>query len=159
MEGKQSFPYHRAVAPLVWVLFSLSLIELFAVHFFVALRWPLVGWPLTAVSALAAVWMVFWIRSFRRLPHELSSDGLTLRLGSTKRFDIPVDQIDGIVQGWESGALKAKDAINLAAIAYPNRCVVLREPVGRGKRRFFVRLDEPHAFDVVAMAEVGVTVS
>ncbi|MBD3728108.1 MAG: hypothetical protein IE933_00195 [Sphingomonadales bacterium] len=139
-------------------MFALSLVELFAVHFFIALRWPMIGWPLTILSAAAAVWMVFWIRSFRRLPHGLDRDGLTLRLGLLKGTRVDLAQIARVSRGWEQGAVKARDAINLAAISYPNRCIELAGPIRRGKSRIFIRLDEPEGFDS-AMLEAGIPVA
>lgn len=143
---------------MMWVLFALSLIELVVVHFFVALKWPLIGWPLTIVSAIAAIWLVVWIRSFQRLPHRLDDEGLLLRLGNLKSVRVDIADITRIARGWESGATNAKDAINLVGIAYPNRCIELAKPIEKGRRRVFIRLDHPDKFDT-ALTEAGVTVS
>ncbi|MEM7664679.1 MAG: hypothetical protein AAF250_02380 [Pseudomonadota bacterium] len=143
---------------MMWVLFALSLVELAVVHFFVALKWPWIGWPLTIISAIAAIWLVVWIRSFQKLPHRLDDEGLLLRLGNLKSVRVGVADIARIARGWESGATNAKDAINLAGIAYPNRCVELVEPIEKGRRRVFIRLDHPDEFDT-ALTEAGVTVA
>ena len=147
MKDAQEFAYNQGIAPMVWALFALSLIELVVVHLFVALRWPVVGWPLTIVSAIGAVWILFWIRSLRTKPHRISGTQLTLRLGNLKTVELDTRGIKRVLGSWEPGAIKAKDAINLAAIAHPNRCLELAEPLAKGKGRVFVRLDDPEAFD------------
>ena len=155
MTDRREFPYHEGVAPMMWVLFALSLIELLAVHFFVALKWPWIGWPLTILSAIGAVWLVYWILSFRRLPHALEGETLMLRLGTLKAVKLQLSDIAGVSMHWEDGATTARDAINLAGIAYPNRCVELREPIRKGRKRVFVRFDRPAEFDHALELAIG----
>ena len=114
---------------MMWVIFALSLIELIVVHLFVALKWPLIGWTLTILSALSAIWLVFWILSFKRLPHQLRGDELTLRFGSMKRVALELGNIACVKTDWEQGALNQKTIINLAGIAHPNRCLELKQPI------------------------------
>lgn len=132
---------------MVWVLFVLSLIELVVVHFLVALKWPMIGWTLTIISALGAVWLVRWILSFKRLPHELGDEGLTLHLGSLMSVDLDFDNIASIQTSFEPGALEKKGKLNLAFIAHPNRCFELKQPIMKDKARVYVRFDDPAAFD------------
>ena len=155
--ARTTFDYHRGVAPMMWVIFALTLIELIAVHLFVTLTWPWIGWPLTILSVIISVWMVFWIRSFPRLPHVLDADGLLLRLGRLKSVTVELSNIARVVRGWEDGATTAKNGINLAGIAYPNRCIELASPTGKGKSRVFVRLDAPDAFDA-ALGDAGIAI-
>ncbi len=139
---------------MMWVLFALSLIELVVVHLFVALNWPVIGWTLTIISALGAIWLVSWILSMKRLPHELVGDALTLRLGSMKSLTLPLANIAHVKTGWEQGALDQKGIINLAAIAHPNRCLELKDPIEKGKSRVFLRFDDAASFDA-AMKDQG----
>ncbi len=132
---------------MMWVMFALSLLELIAVHFFVAIKWPYVGWPLTIISAIGAIGILVWIRSFRKKPHRLADGQLTLNFGSLKSVTLDLANIARIKRGWEQGALEKKGHINLAGIAFPNRCIELVEPLEKGKTRVFVRLDDPGAFD------------
>ncbi len=142
---------------MMWVLFALSLIELAAVHIFVALKWPWIGWPLTILSAAGAAAILLWIRSFRTRPHVLSADRLHLRFGSLKAIDLDLSNIERVTRGWEQGALDGRGIVNLAGIAYPDRCILLNEPIGKGRARVFVRLDQPEAFDQ-ALEERGIGV-
>lgn len=137
---------------MMWVFFALSLIELVVVHLFVALKWPVIGWTLTIVSALGAIWLVFWIRSFRTMPHRLEQDRLILHLGSLKTVSVELPNIARITRTFEQGALDKKGIINLAGIAYPNRCIELSEAMERGKTKVFIRLDDPAAFDAALEA-------
>ena len=132
---------------MMWVIFALSLIELIVVHLFVALKWPLIGWTLTILSALSAIWLVFWILSFKRLPHQLRGDELTLRFGSMKRVALELGNIACVKTDWEQGALNQKTIINLAGIAHPNRCLELKQPIEKGKVRIFARFDDALSFD------------
>lgn len=158
MNSGQDFAYDRGIAPMMWVLFALSLIELLAVHFFVALKWPWIGWPLSILSALGALWILVWIRSLKSLPHNLSGDLLTLRLGNLNRVEVDLSNVERVTGGWEQGATNSKGIINLAGIAYPNRCVELKEPVRGNKRRVFIKLDEPEGFDS-ALSARGIAIS
>ncbi|MEM6477208.1 MAG: hypothetical protein AAF687_13700 [Pseudomonadota bacterium] len=155
--ARVTFDYHRGVAPMLWVVFALSLIELIAVHLFVTLTWPWIGWPLTILSLIISVWMVIWIRSFPKLPHVLGADGLLLRLGRLKSVRVELSEIARVIRGWEDGATTAKNGINLAGIAYPNRCIELVSPIEKGKMRVFIRLDDPGAFDA-ALGDAGIAI-
>lgn len=137
---------------MMWVLFALALIELVAVHFFVALKWPLIGWTLTIISAIGVIWMFRWIRSFRARPHALDQDRLRLHFGNLKLIEIDLGNIASVTRGWEQGALDKKGIINFSGLAYPNRCIELAEPIERGKTRIFIRLDDPDAFDAALEA-------
>lgn len=158
MEGEQAFAYHRGMAPIMWVFLSLALIELGVVHLLVALRWPAIGWPLSILSAIGVVWIVLLIRSFARYPHRIEGDTLVLHLGNMRRIALALADISAVEASWESGGDKAADALKLSGIAYPNRCLLLAKDLPRGKRRVFVRLDDPQAFDAT-LAERGVPVS
>lgn len=147
MSGREEFHYNQGVAPMMWVLFALSIIELLAVHFFVALKWPYIGWPLTILSAIGALGILLWIRSFRLRPHVLEGDRLTLNFGNLKSVEIDLANIARVKRSLEPGALDQKGIINLAGIAYPNRAIELVEPLRRGRSRVFIRLDQPEAFD------------
>lgn len=132
---------------MMWVLFAIALIELVVVHLLVALKWPLAGWPLTIASALGALWILVWIGSFRSNPHVLNGDKLILSFGRFKSLEVSLNDIASVSSSWEQGALQKKDAINLAGIAFPNRCLELLKPARKNKSRVFIRLDEPADFD------------
>lgn len=142
---------------MMWVLFVLSLIELVVVHLFVALKWPLIGWTLTTISAIGAVWLVRWILSFKRLPHELRNGVLSLRLGNLKNVEVALENVSGVKSSWEQGAHDDRASLNLAPIAHPNRCLDLKNPVDRGKTRVFIRCDDAASFDL-AMRNHGFAV-
>ena len=130
-----------------WAIFFLSLIELAVVHIFVALKWPWIGWPLTIISAIGAVWLLVWIFSMKRTPHCLRDEQLVLRRGNMKTIVLELSNISNIRSSWEQGATDAKGTINLAGIAYPNRCFDLVAPIEKGKTQVFARFDDPQAFD------------
>ena len=137
---------------MMWVLFALSIIEMFVVHFFVALNWPYIGWPLTIISAVGVVGIFFWIRSFKARPHVIENGCLTIRLGNLKSVRLELSNIARVKRSLEPGALEQKNTINFAGIAYPNRAIELIEPVRSGRHRVFVRLDQPSEFDLALEA-------
>ncbi|BEV00131.1 hypothetical protein [Novosphingobium olei] len=154
-----TFPYHRSVAPMVWALFGLAVLEMLAVHLLVSLKWPALAWPLTILTFLSLVWLVGWIRSFARLPHRLDGDVLVLHMGSLRRIELRLDQIAGILRDWPAGTLGAPDVRKLVPVAYPNRIIEVAEGALAGKRRrFAIRLDDPSPFDA-AMTQHGIAVS
>lgn len=147
MIERQEFHYNQGVAPMMWVLFALSLLELVTVHFFVAFKWPHIGWPLTIVSAIGVVWILLWIRSFKTRPHCLDDDVLVLNLGRLKSVRVEVANIARVTGAFEPGALDQKGIINLAGIAHPNRGIELIAPLPKDRRRIFIRVDQPEEFD------------
>ena len=94
--GFATFSYHRAVAPMMWAFASLATIELVVVHLVVALRWPWIGWPLSALTLASLVWLVLWIRSFSKLPHRLEEHSLHLHAGTLRHVAIPLADIDSV---------------------------------------------------------------
>ena len=157
MTTREEFHYSQGVAPMMWVFFALSIIELVVVHIFVALKWPYIGWPLTIISAVGAVWILFGIRSFRQRPHTIDEDTLELNFGNMKSVRLDLANIAQVRSSLEQGALQKKDAINLAGIAYPNRSIELIEPIEKARSRVFIRLDEPAMFDAAIEAR-GLTI-
>lgn len=142
----------------MWVFFALALIELFAVHLLVATRWPAVGWPLSILSGCAVLWIALLIRSLPRRPHRIEGGSLVLNLGSQRSVTLDLTNIAAVEATWEAGGDKAADALRLSGIAHPNRCVLLAKELPRGKRRVFIRLDDPGAFDG-ALSARGVPLS
>lgn len=143
---------------MMWVFFALATIELFAVHLLVATRWPAVGWPLSIVSACGALWIALLIRSLPRRPHRIEGKKLALNFGSLHGVVLDLSDIAALEASWEAGGDTARDSLKLSGLAYPNRCLVLARPTPRGKRRVFIRLDDPQSFDAALEAR-GVPVS
>lgn len=155
--ARVTFANDRGVTPMLWVFSALAVIEMIVMHLFVALKWPWIGWPLTALSALSVGWLVLWIRSWRRLPHELEDDVLTLHMGSLRSVRLPLSHIAAVTPSMAD--LRAPGTRNLVPIAYPNRMIVLAAP-SAGRRpagRYAVRIDDAAAFDA-ALAAAGVSV-
>lgn len=146
---RQVFANHAGVTPMLWVLTGLATLETFAVHLFVALKWPWIGWPLTMLSAASVAWLVSWIRSWRRLPHTLADGVLTLHMGSLRQLAIRLCDIRLVSATVNDTIVKARTCRNLVPVAYPNRVIFLRTPLV-GKRQvdaIAIRLDDPAAFD------------
>jgi hypothetical protein len=138
---------------------SLALVELLVVHLVLAHKWPLVAWPLSLATTLVIGWNVLWIRSWRRLPHELHADRLRLHVGSLSRVEVPFATIM-LVHGRTDGELlKQRGVHNMVPMAHPNRVLELREalPGRRAARRIAIRVDDPAAFDD-AMQAAGIAV-
>ena len=158
--AEQHFRYDRTVAPMVWALVGLAVLEMLALHLFLVLRWPLLAWPLLLLSASSIWWLVRWIRSFKRLPHRLAAGMLELNQGNLRGVSLPLDNIEAILTSWEDGGHKAAGTRSLVPIAHPNRMALLRVPEAKGRvpaQRIAFRVDECGNFDR-ALAAAGVTV-
>ncbi len=154
-----TFANHRGVVPMLWAFFGLAVGEMLAVHLFLVLKWPMLAWPLTMLSALTLVWLVGWIRSWKRLPHRLADGMLVLHMGSLRRVAVPIARIARIVGQVDNAALSREGTRKLVVLAYPNRIVELTEPLSDRRQTcaLAIRLDDPAAFDR-GMADAGVTI-
>lgn len=145
-----TFGYHRAIAPMLYVLAALMTIEMVVVHALLAIWWPRIAVVLSAVSLLSLAWLVRLIRSFRHMPVLIGDGRLVMRVGTLRRIDVPLAAISGLrADGWSAADMKARGVANLAMIAFPNVVVDLNAPImtPRGARTAIAhRLDDPVAF-------------
>jgi hypothetical protein len=144
-----TFANHRGVVPMLWAFVVLASCELVGAHLLLGLWSAKVAWVASGLTLLTEIWLVRWVLSWKRLPHELSDDRLRLHMGSLRHIDVPLAAIAGISGAVPSALLKARDTCNLVPVAYPNRLIELRAPLTdrRGTRRIAVRVDDPAAFD------------
>lgn len=144
-----TFPNHRSVVPMLWAFASLAMCELLAMHLLLGLIWPSLAWPLTALTALSIIWLIGWIKSWQRLPHELYDDRLLLHMGSLRSIEIPLKLVKNIEHDFAGTSLKKKGVQNLVPIAFPNRLIRLnsRLPGRKAVDSIAIKLDEPDAFD------------
>ncbi len=143
-----TFAYHRAVAPMMWVLLALATLELAVVQLFVALWSPVVALALSAVSLAGIGWLLLALRSFRRLPVRLEADALLMRVGTLKSCRIPLNAIAGVRGEAPREEVRARTTANLALLAWPNTIIDLGVPLG-GRRTLTTvahRLDDPAQF-------------
>ena len=153
----QAFFYHRAVAPMMWVLVGLVSIELIVVHLLLA-HWSRIAASTLSVLTLGSIaWLIGVVRSFRRLPVLITPDTLVMRVGTLKSATVPLTQVAGLRQTWDGAAVKQRNVLNLALIAYPTVLVELRAP--RPGRRAVMALahrrDDPAAFAAALTRRTG----
>ena len=144
-----AFSYHRAVAPMLWVLLGLMVVETSVVHLLVALWSKRAALILSLLSLATIGWFIGFIRSFRHHPVRISADGLTWQVGNLRSLSIPWSQVAGLRDDWTLADLKAAGLFNGALIAHPNIVVALAPPAKAGRRtiRYLAhRLDDPAAF-------------
>lgn len=151
--NQQAFFYHRAVAPMMWVLVALATIELLVVHSLLAFWLPWLAIVLSAATVAGIVWLVLAIWSMKRLPVLLDDERVLMRAGRIKSLSIPLTDI-AAVRGEIPKVEIDRRTLNLALIAHPNVCLVLGEP-RPGKRRITQvvhRLDDSAAFTAALQA-------
>lgn len=150
----QAFFYHRAIAPMLWVFVALASVELVVVHLFLSHWVPTAALILSALTLASVAWLVRAILRFPRLPVLLAPDALVMRVGTLKALTIPLTDVAGLRDAWDAEALRSRDVLNLALIAYPNVVIDLRRPHGRRRPVMAIahRLDDPTAF-VAALAQ------
>lgn len=147
--GPMRFSCHRGIAPMMWVLFALILIEATVVHGLIALWSGRVALLLSAFSLASLIWVVRLIRWLKRLPVVLEDEWLDLRCGSLRSVKVPIAHIRGVSGTIDALSVKERTTLNLALIAYPNVSIDLTTPMVVGRRRIdrlMHRLDEPDAF-------------
>lgn len=147
------FFYHKAVAPLIWVLFALSTIELLVVHFLLSFWNIWAAYIATALTLVSMLWLVHFLLSMPKRPVLLTPDQLVMRVGTALQFSIDRSNISGLRESWSSDDLKVPGLANLGLLAYPNVIIDLKEPhVAKGmfgeKRTTAIahRLDNVSAF-------------
>jgi hypothetical protein len=150
-------PYHRSLAPMMWVFFGLACTELVVVHFLVALWDWRVALALSLVSVSGIVWLGMVIASFRQLPVIVGDHQVLMRAGRLRAVRIPLGEIAEIRMRWDPEEVKGRDVLNLALIAYPNVMLELRRPLAgrRAIRRVAHRFDDPAAFHGALAAAIG----
>lgn len=145
----QSFDCHRGIVPSLGFFVVLAVAELLVVHLVLSLTWPRAAWIVSGITLAGVIWLIAWVRSFRRCPHVLTDDSLVLRMGSLVSITVRRADIEHIEPVTSLAAVKAPGVRNLVPVAMPNRLVVLRRPIAdrRGTRAVAIRLDDPAAFD------------
>lgn len=148
MTDDLAFSYHRAVAPMMWVLVALSGMEILVVHGLVALWQPWVALVLSVVTLAGVAWLVLAIRSLKRLPVLLNGERVLMRAGTLKAISLPLASIAG-VRGEIARTQIDRRVLNCALIAHPNVVLVLDGPIRLGRREITAvahRLDDPGSF-------------
>ncbi|MHA6722813.1 hypothetical protein [Sphingomonas sp. RS2018] len=143
------FTYHRAIAPMMWVLVGLSLVELLVVHLFLAHWFPRAAMLLSVVTASGVIWLVVAIAGFARRPIEIDERGVLMRVGIIRQIYLPRSAIAGVRRAIAGDEHRSQTVLNLALIAYPNVIVDLTAPVEMRRRSIRAvahRLDDPAAF-------------
>jgi hypothetical protein len=148
-----SFAYHRAIAPMMWAIFALSVAEVAVVHLMLGFWYPRLALILTIISLAFVVWLGWAIASFKAMPVELGTETLLMPIGLITSIAVPIDTIADVVGEPSRDQINARGTADLAIIAHPNILVLLKTPLERGgwrKRRPVVaiahRLDDPAAF-------------
>jgi len=145
-----TFPYHRGLAPLLWVFAFIMAAELLVTHLLVSALWSgTAAFIFSAISLAALLWTLFFIRALKRRPVLVDADGVTMRVGSLGSVRVPAGSIAGLRTSWPREALKQRGVLNLALINYPNVMLDLDPPLPARKRPLTAiahRLDDPAGF-------------
>ena len=153
-EGATGFAYHRYLAPMLWVLLTLQMIELSVVPLLVMLWSPTVAWVLLALSVWGVLWIVALFKSLRLRPVLLTDKGVRVRAGLLIDVLVPFDRIAAVRGPSDAAEVKAKTTLNAALLAWPDIVFDLHEPMRvsgpLGRERLVdkgaFKLDDPAAF-------------
>ena len=157
MAEAQAFSYHRAIAPMLWVFVALTSTELVVAHLLLS-HWSRVTALVLSILTLGSIgWLIRAIASFRRLPVLLTPATLVMRVGRLKALTVPLADSAGPRGSWDGAAVKRRDLLNPALIAYPNVIVDLRarRPGRRAVSAIAHRLDDPAAFTAALSRALG----
>lgn len=148
--GVSRFFYHRAIAPMMWVLLGLVCIEAFITHFLIALWSARIALILSSFSLATLIWLILFIRSFRFRPVIIQRDQLIWPAGSLRTVTVPLAQIRRRHDHWTLDAIRREGVFNAALITHPNIVIELDPPLLSGQRiiRYLAhKLDDPQAFN------------
>ena len=152
-----AFSYGRAVAPMLWALTALGVMELFIVHLLVALLWSRTAAVLLSLLTIGFIaWLVLLIRSLGRLPVLVDGSTILMRVGFLRAVELRRDDVAAVRTAFSGQELKQPGVLNLALLAFPNVVVEMKQPFeGRKLRLIAHRLDEPAAFVAAAALPRG----
>lgn len=144
------FAYHRAVAPMMWMLLACGMVELLVTHALIAFWNSAVALILSLLTLGALGWLVRVLLLMKRRPVLLGDGRLVMQVGTIRRVDIPIDGIAGLRPSIDMAAMRQRSVLNLALLAHPNTVVDLVAPLPgrRGVTTIAHRLDDPAAFAI-----------
>ena len=153
-KGTSGHDYHRALAPLLWVLLGLQVIELGVVHLLLMLWNPTLAWVVFALTMAGIGWFVAAIKAIRLYPVLLTDAGVRVRSAMLVDFLVPYEAIAAVEGGFAAEVLAEKETLNLAILSSPNVALTLERAVeidgmfGSAKRieRVALKLDDSAAF-------------
>jgi hypothetical protein len=142
------FSYHQAVAPLLWALVAVGVVELAVTHLLVALWNPLVAVLVSLLTLGGLLWLIRGMLTMKRRPVLLDRERLVMQVGTIRRVVIPLRDVAGLRPSIDLIAMRRRSVLNLALLAYPNLIVDLVAPLPgrRGITTIAHRLDDPAAF-------------
>ena len=154
--GSRAFAYHRrnAYAAILYAVVGIALVELTAVDLVVRTSHATVANVLLGVDALAAIWMLGFVRSVQLRPILLRDDALLIRNGLGASVDVP--RATATIQfGRVRAPAKGTPGYFRVAMGQPNALITLREPAvvrrmygaGRVVDRIGLVLDDPRGFE------------
>ncbi|WP_438731420.1 hypothetical protein ACR9YC_06470 [Parasphingorhabdus sp. DH2-15] len=120
------YHYHQAVAPMLWVLLGLSLIELLVMHFLISFWSEIAAIILSVITFISIVWLVRFLLSLKKYPVLLTYDSVVMRIGNRQSYTVPIADIAKLRTEITADALKGKDVANLALLAHPNLMIDLK---------------------------------
>ncbi|WP_267382086.1 hypothetical protein [Sphingomonas sp. GC_Shp_2] len=108
------------MAPMLWVLAGISILELLLVHLLVSLLLNAAAAALLSLlTAAGVIWLGVAIAAMKRRPVLLDAERLVMRVGTFKSVTIPVSTIAGLRTEWDAQALKARTLLKLSLVAFP----------------------------------------
>jgi hypothetical protein len=127
--ANNKYYYHQAVAPMLWVLLVLSLIELFVMHFLISFWSETVAIILSLLTVLSIIWLVTLLLSFKKFPVILHEDCIQMHSGNLQSYTLAISNIAGLRTDITADELKEKDIVNLALLAHPNIVIDLKNGI------------------------------
>ncbi|WP_245739146.1 hypothetical protein [Sphingomonas rubra] len=152
-----TFGYRRGIAPMLWVLVALCVVELVVVHLLLAIWVPRAALLVSILTLVGMGWLIRMILSFDGRPVRIEGDCLVLQVGTLRRVTVPLAAVAGVrLRGWSGEEVKRRSTLNLALVAWPNVAVDLAAPLPgrRGIVTIVHRLDDPHGF-AAALRRLG----
>lgn len=148
-EGATPFSYHRGIAPMLWALLGLSIVELGVVHLLVALLWDVTAALVLSFVTIAGIaWLIRLLVMMPKRPVLLGRDGLVMQVGTYRCVRLALASVASVRADVDPMVARDRSVMNMALLAHPNVVIHLSEPLPgrRPVRAIAHRLDDPDTF-------------
>jgi hypothetical protein len=152
-ETGESFAYHRHELPMILLLASFAVIELFLMHLLLSLWSSAAAWIASALTLAGLLHMTLLVRAMVRRPILVDDRAVRVRCGIATEVVVPFANITRLEDSRFTPEPHGPGFFRATVLAHPNLTMHLAPPVPmkRGARvfrihRLALRLDEAEAF-------------
>jgi len=152
-EAGERFAYHRHELPMILLLASFAVIELFLMHLLLSLWSNTAAWIASALTLAAFLHMTLLVRAMIRRPILVDDRTVRVRCGIATELVVPIANITRLEDSRFAPEPRGPGVFRATVLAHPNLTMHLAPPVPMKKgarvfriHRLALRLDDAEAF-------------